>query len=146
MNITSLVFQIQPMNPPPHTRGKVKQPYGTMYIVSGSVQITAFFRFLPVIIQAGLIQCYIFYGQDGGDQLRILLCSQSQMHRQQLHREQSACERDKEAPSIYCTVKSIHIRFAHICGCMWVFRDCICACMNFCAFHVSAPRQEMLDY
>ena len=44
---------------------RVNQLHGALYMVSDSVQITAFLRFLPVIILAGLIQLYIFYPQAG---------------------------------------------------------------------------------
>ncbi len=66
----------------------VNQLRGALYMVSGSVQITAFFRFLPVIILAGLIQLYIFYRQTGRMVMIILrsfslLTTRSRTHSQQ---------------------------------------------------------------
>lgn len=80
----------------------VNQLHGALYMVSGSVQITAFFRFLPVIILAALIQLYIFYRQTGRMGL-IILRSFSAHHTITYtlttdYREQSACERETEAP------------------------------------------------
>ena len=105
--ITNGIYNIKVKSAPAHMHVHrllewVNRLHGALYMVSGSVQITAFFRFLPVIILAGPIQLYIFYPQTEKIVL-IILRSVSVRHTVTYtlttdYREQSNCESDTEAP------------------------------------------------
>lgn len=130
-------------------------------MVSRSVQITAFSRFLLVIMLGGPIHLYIFYQQTG--RMVVIIFRFFSAHHTVTHREnnQLAAIRKTCAFTALWALKSKHFEHTPLRSLDLCVRVCVCwrrmvymcpnmhvgvwrqscVCINFCTFHVSAGQE-----